>query len=402
MTMTGRTRAPRATKMLIAAGIGAASVIAVSADARADALSVVGAGEATTVRPLTLPAPEGDATATDGAAMTPEAADALARRRNYFPYSATAPTSKAKAAGNEKIVGGTKAAQGAYPFQVALLRVRRTGPGKAQVVGQFCAGTLLTQRYVLTAAHCFVQGEKGKIEGLAKADGVGVHVGDVNIVNGGDKILVKRIVVHPKYVTGANVNDIAIVELDRPPRDDSGAKTVTVIDRESEGRFLPVDGELRIIGWGKTESGKGSLDLMEANVAAVDFGKCNRVLTAARMTAGDVRKALNDISFEFNLNANGRKALEAGIVQQGGAVTSQMFCAAARTDGRDTCGGDSGGPILRQDGKGGWVQVGIVSFGVGQCGQAALPGVYTRLALYTDWIRSVVEAPAPAKPAPTQ
>ena len=120
------------------------------------------------------------------------------------------------------------------------------------------------------------------------------------------------------------------------------------------------------------------------------------------MNDSEVRKSLADLSFEFNLGAAGRKAIEASIVQQGGAVTPQMFCAAAKTDGRDTCGGDSGGPILREDGKGGWVQVGVVSFGVGQCGNAALPGVYTRLALYTDWIRSVVEAPPEPNRAPGQ
>jgi secreted trypsin-like serine protease len=395
--MTRTLRAPLAATMAIAAACcGAPS------GADADALTVARPDAQAPMRPATLPAADGDAQ--PGAeALTPEAAGAFARKRNYFPYSAATAKKAGAKAGADKIVGGVKAAQGAYPFQVALLRVRRTGPDKAQVVGQFCAGTLITSRYVLTAAHCFVQGDKGKVEGLAKADTVGVHVGDVNIANGGDKILVKRIVVHPKYVTGANVNDIAIVELDRPPRDESGAKTVTIVDRPSEGRFLPLDGELRIIGWGKTEAGKGSLDLMQADIAAVDRGQCNRVLSAARMNADEVRKALNDLSFEFNLGPAGRKALEADIVQQGGAVTPQMFCAAAKTDGRDTCGGDSGGPILRRDAEFGWVQVGIVSFGVGSCGQAALPGVYTRLALYTDWIRSVVEAPAPAgKPAPTQ
>jgi secreted trypsin-like serine protease len=368
---------------LLAIGAG----LALAAPARADALSVVKPSKETPVRPLTLPV----ADESESATVTPQAAERFARKRGYFPIAAaTRVASKAKDA-NEKIVGGTKAAQGAYPFQVALLRVKRTGPDAAKVIGQFCAGTLITARYVLTAAHCFVQGEKGKISGVSKADTVGVHVGDVNILNGGDKILVKRIIVHPNYVTGSNVNDIAVVELDRPPRDAVGAQTVTVIDRASEAELLPVGGDLRIIGWGKTESGKGTLDLMETDVQAIERGRCNRALTAARMGDEDVQKALGDLSFEFNLNGPARKALEASIVQQGGAVTPQMFCAAAAVNGRDTCGGDSGGPILRREPGGRWVQVGVVSFGVGQCGNAALPGVYTRLALYTDWLRKVVE-----------
>lgn len=386
------------TRMTAATMTGAALATMIAGAAQADTLTLARPADPAAPRPLTLPAPEADADAL-AAPLTPAGAGALQGRRGYFPLAAAQPLKGGAKDGAEKIVGGTKAAQGAYPFQVALLRVRRTGPATAQVVGQFCAGTLLTQRWVLTAAHCFVQGQKGKVEGLSKADSVGVHLGDVNIANGGDKILAKRIVVHPNYVTGNNVNDIALVELERAPRAESGAQAVTVVDRPSEPALLGVDAPLRIIGWGKTESGKGSLDLMEATINAVERGQCNRVLTGARMQDDEVKKSLADIAFEFNLNPVGRKALEASIVQQGGAVTPQMFCAAAKSDGRDTCGGDSGGPILREDGKGGWVQVGVVSFGVGKCGNAALPGVYTRLALYTDWMRSVVEAPQ-AEPEP--
>ena len=377
--------------------LAALAATAMAGAAAADTLSIARPADPSIPRPLTLPAPEAESAAV---ALAPLSAGAPQAKRGYFPLGAAQPLKSGAKDGAEKIVGGTKAAQGAYPFQAALLRIRRTGPDKAQVIGQFCAGTLLTQRWVLTAAHCFVQGQKGKVEGLSKADGVGVHIGDVNLAGGGDKILVKRIVVHPKYVTGNNVNDIALVELERPPRAESGARAITVVDRASEPELLPVDAPLRIIGWGKTESGKGSLDLMEATINAVERGQCNRVLTSARMQDEEVRKSLADLSFEFNLGAAGRKALEASIVQQGGAVTPQMFCAAAKSDGRDTCGGDSGGPILREDGKGGFVQVGVVSFGVGQCGSAALPGVYTRLALYTDWMRSVVEAPQ-SEPAGT-
>lgn len=372
----------------LAFGAGVLAFGANTAPARADALSVVKPSKETPARPLTLPA----AGESESATVTPEAAERFARKHRYFPISAaTAVASGGKKDANDKIVGGTRAAQGAYPFQVALLRVKRTGPGTAKVLGQFCAGTLITSRFVLTAAHCFVQGDKGKIAEVSRADTVGVHLGDVNIARGGDKILAKRIIVHPNYVTGSNVNDIAVVELDRPPRDNVGAQAVTLLDRASEAEYLPVGADLRIIGWGKTESGKGTLDLMETDVQAVDRGRCNRALTAARMRDAEVQKALGDLSFEFNLSGPGRKALEASIAQQGGSVTPQMFCAAAAVNGRDTCGGDSGGPILRREPGGRWVQVGIVSFGVGQCGNAELPGVYTRLALYTDWLRKVVE-----------
>jgi secreted trypsin-like serine protease len=386
----------RVTLLRLAHG-AALGLIGATAPALAQAiepLTIAAPGAAQAGRPATLP---GSDEIVD-ISITPEQARAFSKRHDYYPYSAAGRELRAGGAAkatNEKIVGGAQAAQGAYPFQVALLRVKRTGPTTAQIVSQFCGGTLLTSRYVLTAAHCFVEGEKGKVSGVTNAKDVGVHVGATNIVAGGDKILAKRVIIHPKYVTGANVNDIALVELERAPKPETGAKAVTVVDLPSEPEYLPANGELTIIGWGKTESGKGSLDLLETKINAVDRAACNRILTSARLRDGEVQKALGELSFEFNLSPLGRKTIENSIIQAGGTVTPQMFCAAAATDGRDTCGGDSGGPILRKDASGKMVQVGIVSFGVGQCGRSAIPGVYTRLALYTDWLRSVVEKPSP-------
>jgi len=381
-----------------------ASLAAAAADAL-EPLMIAQPGATPAGRPATLPGSDEIAEPE----MSPERVRALAKRRDYFPFSAAGRALRAGGAAtsaNEKIVGGVQAQQGAYPFQVAVLRLKRTGAKTAQIVAQFCGGTLLTSRYVLTAAHCFVEGEKGKVSGLTNARDVGVHIGHTNIVAGGDKILAKRVIVHPKYVTGANVNDIALIELERAPKAEINAKAITIVDQASEAEHLPANGELTIIGWGKTENAKGSLDLLETKVNAVDRAACNRILTSARLQDQEVRKSLGELSFEFNLSPAGRKALEQSIIQAGGTVTPQMFCAAAPSDGRDTCGGDSGGPILRKDASGKIVQVGIVSFGIGQCGKAAFPGVYTRLALYTDWLRSVVEKPSPdepvaAKPAET-
>jgi len=64
-----------------------------------------------------------------------------------------------------------------------------------------------------------------------------------------------------------------------------------------------------------------------------------------------------------------------------------MTCASAA--GKDTCQGDSGGPlVVRHNGV--WVQVGITSFGVG-CARTGIPGVYTRVASYSTWIRQQIK-----------
>lgn len=339
---------------------------------------------------------------------------AMLAKRLHFPLKEAGnnlrPSRKDSA---EKIVGGTKAAEGAYPFQVALLRVRRNQDGTFTPVAQFCGGTLVTARYVLTAAHCLAQGERGKISSITSPKDIAIMVGSTNLLGKADRILVKRVVTHPRYVPGTSVNDIALLELEHAPTAESGAQRVTIVTSETEATSLPVNGDLTIIGWGMTEAKRPSMDLLETTVKAVDRNACNRVLTMARMQAGDLDRAFADLSFTFNLSPVARKSLEQTIVQNGGSVTAQMICAGAEVDGRDTCPGDSGGPILRRLENGQLVQVGVVSFGIGQCGVAALPGVYTRLALYTDWMRQVVSTPsapanqsastkansAPAKPA---
>jgi secreted trypsin-like serine protease len=370
---------------LIASGVLAG---AAHAETAAESLNLApSTGPAPATRPLTLP-PNDDVVVP---AMTNDRMRALLSKQLHFPLKAAGtnlrPSAKDSA---EKIVGGTKAAPGAYPFQVALLRVRRNPDGSFTPVAQFCGGTLVTSRWVLTAAHCLAQGERGKISSITSPRDIAIMAGGTNLLGKGDRILVRRVVTHPRYVPGTSVNDIALLELERAPAADSGAQRVTVVTRDTEAEALPVNAELTIVGWGMTEAKRSSMDLLETKVNAVDRNACNRVLTSARMQGGDLDKALSDLSFVFNLSPVSRKSLEQSIAQYGGTVTPQMICAGATVDGRDTCPGDSGGPILRRTPGGQMVQVGVVSFGIGQCGVAALPGVYTRLALYTDWMREVV------------
>lgn len=366
---------------------------AAHAETAAESLNLApSTGIAPTSRPLTLPTTDEYVVPT----MTPERMRALLSKRLHFPLKDAGnnlrPSAKDSA---EKIVGGTKAAEGAYPFQVALLRVRRNQDGTFTPVAQFCGGTLVTARYVLTAAHCLAQGDRGKISSVTNPRDIAILIGSTNLLGKADRILVKRVIPHPRYVPGTSVNDIALLELERAPLPESGAQRVTIVTSETEAAALPVNADLTIIGWGMTEAKRPSMDLLETTVKAVDRNACNRVLTTARMQAGDLDKAFSDLSFTFNLSPIARRAIENTIVQNGGTVTPQMICAGAEVDGRDTCPGDSGGPILRRLENGQIVQVGIVSFGIGQCGVAALPGVYTRLALYTDWMRQVVSTPTP-------
>jgi secreted trypsin-like serine protease len=69
-----------------------------------------------------------------------------------------------------------------------------------------------------------------------------------------------------------------------------------------------------------------------------------------------------------------------GAAAPGGIIES-MLCAGRAT--KDSCSGDSGGPLTVNDGR--WTQVGIVSWGIG-CGKGQYPGVYSRVTSFLPWI----------------
>ena len=71
-------------------------------------------------------------------------------------------------------------------------------------------------------------------------------------------------------------------------------------------------------------------------------------------------------------------------------ISDNMICAGAT--GRDSCEGDSGGPlaVLGQDGS--YRQIGVVSWGNG-CAKPGYPGVYTRLSSLLGWIEKPMLPP---------
>ncbi|MCH7801533.1 MAG: serine protease, partial [Chloroflexi bacterium] len=240
-----------------------------------------------------------------------------------------------------KIVGGSIAQVGAWPWQVALL-----SDGSTPESGQFCGGSLITDEWVVTAAHCMFD-TSGALKQPSEIDvQAGIHALSSNA---GQRRDVSSIVVHPSYNPTTFDNDIALVKLSSPVTLDSTVSTIVPLTPE-DGSLANPGVTATVTGWGTTSSGGlFSDDLRQVEVPIVSTSDCNS-------------------SASYN-----------------GAITANMLCAGSIEDGGiDSCQGDSGGPLVVPDGAG-WRLAGVVSWGTG-CALPQKPGVYTRVSEMRDFI----------------
>ena len=276
-----------------------------------------------------------------------------------------------------KMIGGDRAGDDEWPYLGVFRGVSN------DEIWHFCGATAISNRWVLTAAHCVAPANKA-------ADGSWVHaeygtlevamgVNDLQQTTEETNFKVVDVVVHPDYVAevldpaegpwqGAR-NDIAIVELDR---DWPGP-----IMRLSAGHESDVD---QYFGRGFT-AGFGVVDTLDwdpiQRFAVARSGK--QGLAGSRYLNHAMLPLKSSEYCEDRLGEHGFNA-------------SQNICAAFEEGGIDTCQGDSGGPLAALDKKGRAYQVGVVSFGDG-CAIKQKPGAYARISHYRTWItENVIDA----------
>jgi secreted trypsin-like serine protease len=232
-----------------------------------------------------------------------------------------------------KIVGGRPAPPNKYPWMAALF-FRDCSPS----VCQFCGGALVRKNWVLTAAHCAAAvGDNTPID---------VFLGATQLSGQGERIRVAELIVHEEFDPGTLDNDLALLRLES----NSSQPTVKIVEPGDPEDLTSPGKRATVIGWGATsEGGVSSQVLLEVDVPIVSNAEANA--------------AYNPL---------------------GSTVTENMIAAGLPQGGKDACQGDSGGPFLVKSPQD-FTLAGATSWGIG-CARPGLPGIYTRLSRYGDWL----------------
>lgn len=256
-----------------------------------------------------------------------------------------------------RIVHGSDAEMGVAPWQVMLFR---KSPQEL-----LCGASLLSDRWVLTAAHCLLYPPWDK---NFTANDLLVRIGkhsrtkyERNI----EKIsMLERIIIHPRYNWKENLDrDIALLKLKKPIIFSNYIHPVCLPDKETASRLLQAGYKGRVTGWGNLK------EVWTVSPAEVQ----PKVLQVVNLPIVD------------------RPTCKASTRIR---ITDNMFCAGYKPDqGKrgDSCEGDSGGPfVMKSPFNNRWYQMGIVSWGEG-CDRDGKYGFYTHVFRLKKWIQKVID-----------
>lgn len=253
----------------------------------------------------------------------------------------------------KKPVGGILAHPRQFPHMAVL--------GFQELGGEInwaCGGTLISNRFVLTAGHCLQSSEHGDVK-YVRLGIINLEINPNQTSDCPEHFNVLEIISHPNYTRRSVYNDIALLKLDRDVIFNPDIRPACLGDM----RTFSNGTRFQAMGFGQVNhDGDRTEHLIYVELEEFSHTECND-------------------TYKFSIN----RRFKDGIIDE------TQLCAGSRKTIQDTCPGDSGGPIQIDHPiyyKAAMV-VGLTSFGK-SCGFKNSPAVYTRIFPYLNWIESIV------------
>jgi len=308
---------------------------------------------------------------------------------SLLPYDAAKLRLKVKKP-EKGIYFGEPTPKGAFPFIVALIQSEAANDEEGNYVGQFCGGSLIADRWVLTAAHCVTGEDAQKRPALVAPEKIDIYAGS-NDFKDGTRIKVKRIIRHPDHNPETMDNDIALLELSASARS-SATSTIALVTPRNEAAIGGVGKKVIAAGWGEIETKDNPTELRHVEMDILDNSMCNASIVSYRKEvalAGFLHRARVHFGLSDGVVQQVRGLVEGNV---GKLVTENMICSGRTATKRDTCQGDSGGPLFAKGTDGKFALVGVTSWGE-LCGvsEKGLYGIYARVARYSSWVQQTAK-----------
>jgi len=239
-----------------------------------------------------------------------------------------------------RIIGGNIVTEKKYPWIGSLMYKDRRE--------HFCGSSLIADGWLVTAAHCVKSQSYSNTRAF-------LNILDKNENNEGEiEIFIDEIIPHEQYNGSTYVNDIALLKLTETSKNkikDLNVEKVKLISTEQIGVLDKAEAPVTVAGWGKTDE------------YAPEYDYSPILLEADLQIRGQ-----EDCISDYSINN----------------IFDSSICAYDPTWWKDSCTGDSGGPLFAKNDQE-EILIGIVSWAEG-CAQPGFPGVYARVSSFLNWI----------------